>query len=104
MGQIVKFFAWLIAGIALTLVIFGHLTMVLIYDFDYLLETLFPSDSESVSSIWIILGSSLPGGLMWLLGHGMQKLEKKAEAKEAAELAAEAAAATEATVADQAES
>ncbi|PCI37025.1 MAG: hypothetical protein COB46_14055 [Rhodospirillaceae bacterium] len=93
MGQIIKFFGWLILGIAMTLVIFGHLTMILIYDMAYLMETLFPSDPESISSIWIIMGSALPAAGMWLLGHGMQKLEAKAEAKEAAEIAAEAAAA-----------
>ena len=96
MGQILKFFGWLILSIAMTLVIFGHVTMVLIYDMAYLMETLFPSDPESISSIWIIMGSALPAALMWLLGHGMQKLEAKAEAKEAAEAAIEAA--------DQAES
>ena len=85
MGQILKFFGWLVVGIAMTLVIFGHLTMILIYDMAYFWETLFPSDGESISSIWVILGSVLPGGSMWLLGHGMQKLEAKAEAKEAAE-------------------
>lgn len=96
MGQILKFFGWLIIAIALTLVIFGHVTMVLIYDMAYLIETLFPSDPESISSIWIIMASVLPGGSMWWLGHGLQKLEAKAEAKEAAEAEIEAA--------DQAES
>jgi len=73
MGQILKFFGWLVLTIALTLVIFGHIMMVIIYSTDYLMDTLFPSNPDDLSSIWVIMGSVLPGATLWLLGAALQK-------------------------------
>ena len=87
MGQVVKFFGWMGIGIAVTMIVFGHLVMVLVYNLDYLLETVWPSDPQSVSSIWFSLASFVPGGVLWLLGHGLQKFQQRSEAKEAAQTA-----------------
>lgn len=82
MGKIVKFFGILVLGITLTLVIFGHVTMVLIYSFDYLLETIFPTTPGAYSSLWIVGASIFPGGLMYLLGTFLERMGPSAEAQE----------------------
>lgn len=85
MGQVVKFFGWMAIGIAVTLIVFGHLVMVLVYNLDYLKETVWPSDPQGISSIWFSLAAFVPGGLLWLLGHGLQTFQQRTEAKQAAQ-------------------
>lgn len=85
MGQVVKFFGWMAIGMAVTLVIFGHIVMVLVYNVDYLKETVWPSDPQHISSIWFSLAAFAPGGLLWLLGHGLQMFQRRSEAKQAAQ-------------------
>ena len=87
MGQVVKFFGLMGIGIAVTLIIFGHIVMVLVYDMNYFKETVWPSDSESISSIWFSLAAFIPGALLWSLGLGLEKLGLREEAKFAAEAA-----------------
>lgn len=85
MGQVVKFFGWMAIGIAVTVVIFGHIVMVLVYNVEYLIETVWPSDPADVSSIWFSLASFVPGGLLWSLGAGLEKWRQREDAKLAAE-------------------
>lgn len=88
MGQVVKFFGWMMIGMAVTLVIFGHIVMVLVYDMTYLMETVWPSDPKGVSSFWFSLAAFVPGTLIWSLGFVLEKLGLREEAKIAAKAAA----------------
>jgi len=87
MGQVVKFFGLMAVGIAVTLIIFGHIVMVLVYDVNYFMETVWPSDPDGISSIWFSLAAFIPGALLWSLGFGLEKLGQREEAKIAAEAA-----------------
>lgn len=87
MGQVVKFFGWMLIGMAVTLVIFGHIVMVLVYDMTYLMETVWPSDPEGISSLWFSVAAFVPGTLIWSLGFVLEKLGQREEAKRAAKAA-----------------
>jgi len=81
MGKIVSFFGWLMIAIVATLLVFGHIMMVIIYSTDYLIDTLIPQDPKVYSSIWLILATLVPGILFLTIGHLLQKWEQRAEAK-----------------------
>ena len=84
MGQVIKFFGLMGIGMAVTLIVFGHIVMVMVYNMDYLKETVWPSDPQSISSIWLSLAAFVPGGILWLLGHGLQAIQRRIKAKEVA--------------------
>jgi len=75
MGQIIKFFGFLVMGIAVTLVIFGHIMIPLVYDMDYLVDTLWPKDPNAYSSIWVAMASLFPGGMLWGIGWGLERFD-----------------------------
>ena len=72
MQQVVKFFGWIALGVAVTLFIFGHISMWFVHDFNFMVETIFPNDPETISSIWYGLFALIPGillfALSWLIG------------------------------------
>ena len=68
MAQILTFFGWLLLGVGLTLFVFGHLSMVFVYDWNYVLEALFPSD-EAWSSLVFFPVALAPGAIMYGLGR-----------------------------------
>jgi TRAP-type C4-dicarboxylate transport system permease small subunit len=85
MGKIICFFGWLMIAIIVTLLIFGHIMMVMIYSTEFLMDTLFPKDPKVYSSIWMILAMFVPGCLFLLIGTIMNKWEnrKKSSADQA---------------------
>jgi len=84
MGKIVSFFGWLLIAIIVTLLIFGHIMMVVIYSADYVIDTFIPKDPKVYSSIWLIMATLVPGTLFLIVGSAIQKWEKREEAKLAA--------------------
>jgi len=83
MTQVIIFFGWLVIGIAVTLVVFGHISIAFVYDFDTLLENLFPE--EGLSSLVVSALTLIPGGVLLGIGKLMQKFDERTEAREAAE-------------------
>ncbi|MFC1673863.1 hypothetical protein ACFL12_06910 [Pseudomonadota bacterium] len=73
MGKVVTFLGWLLLSIAGTLYIFSHISMLFVYNIDYLLDTLWPSDPEAVSSLWFGLLVLVPGTLMLGFGKLLEK-------------------------------
>lgn len=80
MTQVVLFFGWLICGVGLTLFIFGHLSMLFVYDWAYVLNTLFPSD-DSLSSLWMLPVSIAPGGVLLGLSRIMKIFDDRDQAR-----------------------
>lgn len=72
MAQILKFFGWLLVGVGVTLFVFGHLSMLFVYNWHYVLLALFPDDG-SISSLLIFPLAVAPGGIMYGLGMLMEK-------------------------------
>lgn len=83
MTQVVIFFGWMTIGIAVTLVVFGHVSIVFVYGFNTLLETLFPKDG--ISSLIYGSLSLIPGAIILAIGKFMAKLDAREAAREAAE-------------------
>lgn len=75
MSQVIIFFGYLIIGVAGTLVVFGHVSIIFVYGWDTLQENLFPSDPDSYSSLILSSLSFIPGALMLGFGKFMKKLE-----------------------------
>lgn len=88
MTQVITFFGWMLIGIAVTLVIFGHVSIAFVYDFNTLIETLFPKDD--ISSLVYALLSLIPGLIMLGIGKFMAKLDARDAALDAAEIDAQA--------------
>lgn len=83
MTQVIIFFGWLMIGIAVTLVVFGHVSIAFVYDLDTLLENLFPE--EGLSSLVYSAAALIPGSILISIGKMMNKFDDRAEAREAAE-------------------
>ena len=81
MAQILTFFGWLLVGVGLTLFVFGHLSMAFVYDWNYVLQALFPSD-DSISSLLIFPLAIAPGAIMYGLGRLLEKFTAKDEAED----------------------
>jgi len=82
MTQVITFFGWLSIGIGVTLAIFGHISIVFVYDLSTLWETLFPEDGIS-SLIYSAVGL-VPGLVLLSIGKFMKKLDDRAAAQESA--------------------
>lgn len=80
MTQVIVFFGWLIIGISVTLVVFGHVSILFVYGFDRLMEDIFPS--EGVSSLIWSLGAFIPGSIMLGVGKLMQAYDRRTLAHE----------------------
>lgn len=85
MGQVVKFLGWLLLAIAGTLYIFSHISMLFVYDINYLIDILIPSDPEAISSLWFGLVSLVPGVLMLGFGKLLDKYAPEDEDGDAPE-------------------
>lgn len=72
MAQILKFFGWLLVGVGVTLFVFGHLSMLFVYNWSYVFHALFPNDG-SISSLLIFPLAVAPGGIMYGLGMLLEK-------------------------------
>lgn len=83
MTQVIIFFGWLVIGIAVTLVIFGHVSIGFVYGVDRLWHDLFPS--EGLSSLIWSSAALVPGSVMLGIGKLMQKYDNRGAAEEAAE-------------------
>lgn len=83
MTQVIIFFGWMAIGIAVTLVIFGHISIVFVYDFNTLKETVFPKDG--ISSLVYASLSLIPGAILLAIGKFMAKLDAREAAREAAD-------------------
>ena len=83
MAQVVVFFGWLVVGIAITLVVFGHVSIVFVYGVDTLLETLWPE--QGMTSLVYSAASLIPGAILVSIGKVMKKAEAKTAASENAE-------------------
>lgn len=81
MTQVIIFFGWMIIGIAMTLVVFGHISIVFVYGFNTLMETLFPKDG--ISSLVYASLSLIPGAIVLAIGKFIAKLDAREAAREA---------------------
>ena len=91
MTQVIIFFGWLVIGIAVTLVVFGHASIGFVYGVKRLWHDLFPS--EGLSSLIWSAGSLIPGSLLLGVGKLMEAYDKRVAAKEAKAAEAEDASA-----------
>lgn len=89
MAQIVSFFGWLILGVGLTLFVFGHLSMLFVYNIGYVVNALFPSD-DSLSSLLALPVAVTPGGILLGIGRLMKMYDDRVAAREAAQNAQDA--------------
>jgi len=84
MAQVLTFFGWLLVGVGLTLFVFGHLSMLFVYDWAYVSNALFPSDG-SLSSLLAMPVAVAPGGVLLGLGKLMKMFDQRAAAREGAD-------------------
>jgi len=89
MGQVVKFFGWLVMGIGATLAVFSHLTMGFVYGWDKLALQISNDPAGTALSVLALV----PGGLLYGFGVLLEKwairsdekwAEQQAQAQEAA--------------------
>jgi len=84
MGQVVKFFGWLLLGIGGTLAVFSHLTIGFVYGWDKLVQMV---TSDPTGTALVVL-AFVPGGLLYGLGVLIEKMGKRSDEKWAAKQAA----------------
>lgn len=82
MTQVITFFGWMIVGICVTVVIFGHISIGFVYGIDRLFEEMFPS--EGWSSLTFLVLAPLPGSVLLGIGKLMKMLDNRTAAREAA--------------------
>ncbi|HEY9080871.1 hypothetical protein [Magnetovibrio sp.] len=102
MGQVVKFFGWLLIGIGGTLAVFSHLTMGFVYGWDKLAQQVTSDPTGTALSVLALV----PGALLYGFGVFLEKWSIRSDAKWAAKQAAAKAkeAANDATPPHQTES
>lgn len=89
MGQVVKFFGWLILAVGGTLVVFGHLMQGFVYGWDRLWWQL---TSDPLTTALYLLAFA-PGALLYGFGVLIEYLGRRSDEKwEAKKAAAQAAA------------
>ena len=84
MGQVVKFFGWLVMGIGGTLAVFSHLTMGFVYGWDKLAQKISNDPTGTALSVLALV----PGGLLYGFGVLLEKWAIRSDAKWAAKQAA----------------
>ena len=97
MGQVVKFFGWLLLGIGGTLAVFSHVTIGFVYGWDHLVAQV---QNEPLGTALTVL-AFVPGGVVYGLGVLLEKWSLRSDEKWAAQ---QAAAQAKAETKDQAES
>jgi len=88
MGQVVKFFGWLVMGIGATLAVFSHLTIGFVYGWDKLVQGVAVDPAGTALTIFALA----PGGLLYGFGVLLEKWAKSSDEKWAAKQAAAKAA------------
>ncbi len=83
MGQVVKFFGYLIMAVGTALVVFGHISIIFVHGWDYLVKQISASPWETL--MWILV--LVPGALVYGLGALIDHLGRRADAKGEAEQA-----------------
>jgi len=89
MGQVVKFFGWLVLGIGGTLAVFSHLTMGFVYGWDKLAHQVSSDPTGTALSVLALV----PGALLYGFGVLLEKWAARSDAKWAAKQAEAAEAA-----------
>lgn len=87
MSQIIKFFAWIVWGIAATVICVGMLSVALL-EGTQPIASIF-TDPLSIAAIFIAF---IPGGLLYLIGIGVGKISEKEAAAHKAVMEKKAAA------------
>ena len=80
MTQVITFFGWMVIGICLTVVIFGHTSIAFVYGIDRIVEDMFPS--EGFSSLIFLVAAPLPGSVLLGIGKLMKRHEERTAARE----------------------
>ena len=83
MGQVVKFFGWLVIGVGGTLLVFGHLVQGYLYGWANLWAQLV----EDPLTTALFLLAFLPGAVLFGLGALIETLGRRSDAKWAAKQA-----------------
>ncbi|MCW8915543.1 MAG: hypothetical protein OQK24_06780 [Magnetovibrio sp.] len=77
MGQVVKFFGYLILAVGTALIVFGHISIVLVHGWGYLVKQI--SSSPQATALWAV--ALVPGALVYGLGVLIERLGQRAEVK-----------------------
>jgi len=77
MGQVVKFFGWLVMGIGATLAVFSHLTMGFVYGWDKLAQQISNDPTGTALSVLALV----PGGLLYGFGVLLEKWAIRSDEK-----------------------
>lgn len=84
MGEIVKFFGWLVLGIGATLAVFSHLTMGFVYGWDKLATQITTDPTGTALAVLALVPGALLYGLGVLLDKWGRYSDRKWEEKKAA--------------------
>ena len=77
MGQVVKFFGWLVLGVGIALVVFGHISIMFVHGWGYLVKQVTSAPLES--ALWLL--ALVPGALLYQFGRLIDYLGRKSDEK-----------------------
>ena len=77
MGQGVKFFGWLILGVGVCLVVFGHISIIFVHGWEYLFKRVSAAPWET--ALWLL--ALVPGVLLYNFGRLIEYLGRKSDEK-----------------------
>ncbi|MEG3617320.1 hypothetical protein V5T82_02525 [Magnetovibrio sp. PR-2] len=77
MGQVVKFFGWILLGVGTALVVFGHISIIFVHGWGYLVKQV--SSAPGETALWLV--ALVPGVLLYNLGRLIDYLGRKSDEK-----------------------